>query len=100
MSRRLRWILLVIVLVLVLTACAAGSNPAADTPAADGDVAGFFSGLWQGIIMPITFVISLFSDSVGIYEVHNNGGWYDLGFVIGAGFLLGGGGAGAKSTRA
>ena len=57
------------------------------------------SGLWQGIIVPITFIISLFSDTVSIYEVHNNGGWYDFGFVIGAGFFLGGSGAGAKSAR-
>ncbi len=49
--------------------------------------------------MPITFIISLFSDTVGIYEVHNNGGWYDFGFVIGASVFLGGTGAGAKGVR-
>ena len=99
MSRSLRFVLLAAVLLLVLSACAAGANPAVDTPSADGDVAGFWLGLWQGIIVPITFIISLFSDTVSIYEVHNNGGWYDFGFVIGAGFFLGGSGAGAKSAR-
>ena len=83
---------------LVLTACAAGSNTVTDVPAADGDVAGFWLGLWHGIIAPITFVISLFSDTVGVYEVHNNGGWYDFGFLFGASMALGGG-AGAGSRR-
>ena len=99
MSKSLRFVLLAVVLLLVLSACAAGANPAVDTPSADGDVAVFWLGLWQGIIVPITFIISLFSDTVSIYEVHNNGGWYDFGFVIGAGFFLGGSGAGAKSAR-
>ena len=99
MSKSLRFVLLAVVLLLVLSACAAGANPAVDTPSADGDVAGFWLGLWQGIIVPIAFIISLFSDTVSIYEVHNNGGWYDFGFVIGAGFFLGGSGAGAKSAR-
>jgi len=38
-----------------------------------GSVAGFWLGLWHGLIAPITFVISLFSDNVNFYEVHNNG---------------------------
>jgi hypothetical protein len=66
------------------------------TAAADGDVAGFFLGLWHGIISPVTFVISLFTDGVNIYEVHNNGNWYDFGFVLGAGILFGGSFAGAR----
>jgi hypothetical protein len=28
---------------------------------------------------------------VNIYEVHNDGNWYDFGFVLGAGILFGGG---------
>jgi len=49
--------------------------------------------LWHGIIAPITFIISLFTDSVSMYEVHNTGGWYDFGFVLGVGILFGGGGS-------
>lgn len=30
-------------------------------------------GLWHGIIIPATFVISLFNDNVSIHDVHNNG---------------------------
>jgi hypothetical protein len=86
----------VIVAALLLAACAAGANPEVGTAAADGDVAGFFLGLWHGIISPVTFVISLFTDGVNIYEVHNNGNWYDFGFVLGAGILFGGSFAGAR----
>lgn len=87
-----------LLLALVLAACAAGPNPAVGTPAESGDVAGFFPGLWHGIISPITFLISLFSDTVNVYEVHNSGNWYDFGFVLGAGILFGGGFFGAGRT--
>jgi hypothetical protein len=86
-------------LVLVLAACAAGANPDVGVPAPDGDVAGFWLGLWHGIISPITFLISLFTDDVSIYEVYNNGNWYDFGFVLGAGILFGGGFLGAARSR-
>lgn len=86
-----------LLLVLVITACTAGVNPEIDTAAPDGDIAGFFMGLWHGFIAPITFFISLFTDNVSIYEVHNNGNWYDFGFVLGAGLLLSGGVFGRKS---
>jgi hypothetical protein len=67
-----------------------------DLSAPNGDIAGFWMGLWHGIIAPITFIISLFTDSVSMYEVHNTGGWYDFGFVLGAGILFGGGGSASK----
>ena len=88
MSRGARVPVLVLVAVLLLTACAAGPNPAVD---AGPDPAGFWLGLWHGFIAPVTFFISLFSDNVNIYEVNNSGNWYDFGFVIGAGLLLSGG---------
>jgi hypothetical protein len=78
-------------LVLVLGACAAGANPQVGTPPESGDVAGFLQGLWHGIISPITFIVSLFTEDVSVYEVHNDGNWYDFGFVLGAGILFGGG---------
>ena len=99
MSKSLRWLLFAVFLLLVLSACAAGPNSAVDVASAEGEVAGFWLGLWQGIIVPITWIISLFSDTVNIYEVHNNGGWYDTGFLLGAGVFLGGGGAGASRRR-
>ena len=61
--------------------------------------AGFLLGLWHGIILPVTFIISLFTDSVSIYEVRNNGGWYDFGFILGVMIIFGSGGAGSRGRR-
>lgn len=79
----------VLIAALALSACAAGPNDVARSHAPH--LAGFWLGLWHGIICPVTFVISLFTDTVNIYEVHNNGNWYNFGFVLGAGILFGGG---------
>ena len=77
---------------LILAGCVAGPNEMTNSPDEEGKVAGFWQGLWHGIIAPITFIISLFSDTVNVYEVHNNGGWYTFGFLLGLGVLTGGGG--------
>lgn len=69
-----------VALALLLSACAAGANPEAGV---GSHLAGFWQGLWHGLISPITFLISLFRNDVGIYEVHTNGGWYDFGFMLG-----------------
>jgi hypothetical protein len=92
---RLSHIVLLAAAGILLAACAAGPNMSVDIANADGDVAGFWLGLWHGVISPITFLISLFTDDVTLYEVHNSGGWYDFGFVLGAGILFGGGFFGA-----
>ena len=78
------------VVVVIVASCTAGPNTVVDTAGVDGDIAGFWLGLWHGLIAGITFIISLFTDKVHMYEVHNNGAWYDLGFVLGAGILFGG----------
>ena len=57
------------------------------------DPAGFFAGLWHGVISPLTFIVSLFDDGVAIYELNNRGGWYDLGFLMGVGGSWGSAGA-------
>jgi hypothetical protein len=92
-------LLTLLVLSLLLGACAAGANPQVDTPGDAGEIAGFWFGLWHGVIAPIAFVISLFTADVGIYEVHNAGALYDFGFVLGLGFLVGGGSSGARAAR-
>lgn len=83
---------LMLLAVVVMVGCAAGPNPTVHTPSADGSIAGFWMGLWHGFISPITFIVSLFSNSVHFYEVHNNGSWYNFGFVLGAGILFSGSG--------
>jgi len=89
---------LILVSILILACCAPGPNTSEKTPDADGKIAGFWMGLWQGLISPVTFVISIFSKSVRLYEVHNNGFWYNLGFVIGAGLFLQGGILGSRKA--
>lgn len=58
---------------------------------------GFFFGLWHGVIAPISFILSVFIDDIAMYGVNNTGGWYDFGFVLGAGILFGGGGKASNS---
>ncbi len=69
----------------------AGPNSKYNQPGAEP--AGFWAGLWHGLITPITFVVSLFTAGVRIYEVNNNGRWYDFGFIIGVSGAFGGGGS-------
>ena len=97
-TKHLRVVALLVAILLVAS-CAAGPNQLAGTPGDDGDVAGFWLGLWHGIIAPVTFVISLFSDNVHMYDVHNNGGWYNFGFLFGATVIFGGSGGGAGRRR-
>ncbi|MBK6696758.1 MAG: hypothetical protein IPG50_31880 [Myxococcales bacterium] len=83
----------------LLLGCAPGPNPLVHT-ATNGPPAGFFLGLWHGVIIWITFVVSLFDPSVAVYEVRNSGWTYNLGFVIGAACLHGSsGGAAARRRR-
>lgn len=99
---RIMWTAAGIVLAaVVLAGCAAGVNPALDTPPIGQEQpAGFWLGLWHGFIAPVTFVISLFTNSVNVYEVHNNGNWYDFGFILGLCCSLGGSaGGGARARR-
>lgn len=96
MTRSIRAALSLLLIVILLAACAPGENPAMTS---DGG-AGFWLGLWHGIIAPLTFLISLFTDDVNVYEVANNGNWYDFGFVLGAGILFGGSGGGSRRRRA
>jgi hypothetical protein len=53
----------------------------------EGEPCGFWHGLWHGMILPFSLIISLFKDDVAIYAVNNNGGWYNFGFVLGVSAL-------------
>lgn len=83
---RLHNVLYLALIVFLFTACA-------DTASIESCVTveyGFLSGLWHGIVSPISFFGSLLSDDIAMYAVNNNGGWYDFGFVLGASILFGG----------
>lgn len=82
-----------LLLVLLLSACAATQTDAAVATAAT--TPGFWLGVWHGFIFPVAFIVSLFMPDVAIYAVPNNGGWYDFGYFVGIVFL----GVGARSSR-
>ena len=68
---------MLVLMMVVLSGCVPGDGAStAEKPA------GFFWGVWHGWIAPVSLVISLFNPDIGIYEVYNNGFWYDLGFYM------------------
>ena len=65
-----------------------GVNPLVDEPAENGRVADIGQGLWHGLIAPVTLIISFFNEDVQMYEVHNNGKEYNLGYLIGVAIVF------------
>lgn len=61
-----------------------GPNPEQGKPAEDGRVAGLGTGLWHGFISVVTLIMSFINPEIQMYEVHNSGALYNLGFLIGA----------------
>jgi hypothetical protein len=96
-----KWILLILVLLLVPAIACGSSNPLEGVPnEGNSGPAGFWSGLWDGFTATIAFFLNLFGVAdYNIYEVNNNGGWYNLGFLIGIGAFAGGGSSAASSSR-
>lgn len=62
---------------------APGPNPLVAKANTKGNVAGVLLGLWHGVIAPVTMVLSFFNPDVTMYEVHNDGSQYNLGFLLG-----------------
>jgi hypothetical protein len=73
----------------VLSSCATQPVQATD------DAPGFLFGLFHGFTMMFSLIGELFTDN-RVYAFPNSGGWYDLGFVLGAASFFGGGGASAR----
>lgn len=82
---RLFKLLIFITSLLLLSSCTAG-----DTQFTQDNPAGFWYGLWHGIIAFISLIIHIFNDNVAVYEVNNIGGWYDFGFLSGVVLIWGG----------
>ncbi len=89
----LRNVVLLLAIVLLFASCAPGCEKYVDQQA------GFWSGLWHGFISFFTFIISLFSDNVNVYEVNNNGGWYNFGFILGISIFYGGSSKGSCKRK-
>jgi len=97
--KKIYLIMAVLIMIVLITGCAAGMNELEKVAADSGEVAGFWMGLWHGIIAPFVFIISLFKDSIGIYELHNSGNWYNFGYLFGLMIIFGGGGKGSSRRR-
>ena len=67
---------------------APGPNSLVNTADAHGRAAGILLGLWHGIISPITLVLSYINSNMQMYEVHNDGSPYNLGFLFGVAILF------------
>lgn len=93
MKKRHIALVVTIVFLLLIAGCAPGNERFIMSSA------GFWAGLWHGFICLFTFIISLFTDSVSMYEVNNVGGWYNFGFVLGAAIFFGNGCRSAKKKR-
>ena len=99
-------LLVFVTLLLMLAACAPGSdievntpdstieltspgpNPQLNEPDESDRVAGVAQGLWHGLIAPVTLVGSFFNPAMQMYEVHNNGREYNLGFLFGVALVF------------
>lgn len=99
-------LLVLLTLLPILAACAPGSSVEVNTPAStiqlttpgpnpeqeqaddNGRVAGLAQGLWHGLIAPVTVVGSFFNPDMQMYEVHNNGKEYNVGFLIGVALVF------------
>jgi hypothetical protein len=92
MKSSLTLLVLVLLFVTILAGCAAGLNVCKGTANDHNAVAGFWLGLWHGFIAPIVFVASVFKSTLTIYEVHNNGAWYNFGYLFGLACFFGGSG--------
>ena len=96
--KKLTFITLIALAFLTLTGCA-HVIPVNDCITSTEHIYGFWGGVRHGMWMFPTFIWSLFDNSVAIYAVNNNGGWYNFGFVGGFWFILRFIGVVVKSVR-
>jgi hypothetical protein len=66
----------------------AGQNPSVNTEDSSHRTAGILQGLLHGVISPVTLVLSFINPNIQMYEVHNNGGQYNLGFLLGVALVF------------
>lgn len=77
---KMKVLLVLVTATVLLTGCA---DHVTFEQAASLQRVGFWFGVWHGSILPIAWLISLFSEQTAIYAIYNNGGWYDFGFILG-----------------
>jgi len=63
-------------------------------PTRDVDLSGapanFWLGLWQGLIIVLSFIASWFDNNIVLYQVHNNVDFGNLGYLIAVSVSVGG----------
>ena len=91
---RLSGLFILLPAIFLLTSCTAG-----DAQFTQENPAGFWYGLWHGVISVISLIIHIFNENVAVYEINNTGGWYDFGFLLGViGIWSGGSHVSCKSA--
>ena len=80
-------LLFILMLGLLLVGCA---DTQTVNTCVTGSPVGFWWGLWNVWTLPFSFIGSLFDDDIAVYAINNNGGWYDLGFVLGVAISVSG----------
>lgn len=97
---KLQTALLLLVVLVLVTGCADANIAQENAMFCGREMSGFWWGLWHGIIAPFSFVGSLFEPEIAVYDICNNGGWYDFGFCLGIGaFTKGTHSAGSRVYR-
>jgi predicted small secreted protein len=99
--RKMFVIVCLIVLVSITLAACGTANPMKGVALGNtGKVYGFLNGLWDGFTALFAFIGNLLlGGHWGIYQVHNNGNWYDFGYLIGVSAFFGGSAGSAASSR-
>lgn len=70
--------LLLVLLLLLVSGCTPGHPRFSQ----ERPPAGFFWGVWHGWIAPFSLIGGLFNPRIRVYETHNTGWWYDIGFYV------------------
>jgi hypothetical protein len=65
-----------------------GPNPQLNQPDENNRLAGLGQGIWHGLIAPVTLISSFFNENAQMYEVHNNGNEYNLGYLFGVALVF------------
>lgn len=79
-------IIIIVLICLLITGCA---DTVTFAEAARVEPVGFWYGIWHGLISVFAWIGSLIWDDVAVYAIYNNGAWYDLGFLLGVGSVVG-----------
>ena len=83
-------VLIALIAILLATIACASANPNINMFDSGGQLAGFWIGLWHGIIAWPALIVSIFNHNISIYDIYNTGFWYNFGFLLGLGVVTGG----------